>query len=86
VEAVEYFFFHFHLRIKLVASEFASTSSFILQSASASTLSAYSFRIPASCFIKNASASGFSKNQMFSSLLPLPASSILQSASASTKI
>jgi len=36
VEAVEYFCFHFHLRIKLVATEFASASSLFLQSASAS--------------------------------------------------
>jgi len=29
-QAVEYFFFHFQLRIKLVASEFASASNFFL--------------------------------------------------------
>jgi len=37
VEAVEYFCFRFQLRIKLVASKFASASSFFLQSASVST-------------------------------------------------
>jgi len=36
VKVVEYFCFHFKLRIQLVASEFASASSLFLQSASAS--------------------------------------------------
>jgi len=33
------------------------------------------FHIPASCFMKNASASSSSKSQMLPSMLPLPASS-----------
>jgi len=37
VEAIEYFCFGFQLRIKLVASKFASASNFFLQTASAFT-------------------------------------------------
>jgi len=48
---------------KLVASEFASASTKFNR-----------FRIPALCFMKNASASGSSKSQMLPSSLPLPAS------------
>jgi len=54
------FCFRFQLRIKLVASEFASTSFFQV------------LTLPQkfNCFMKNASASGSSKSQMLSSLLP----------------
>jgi len=58
------FCFRFQLHIKLVASKFASASSFFLQSASASTSLPH--------VIKN--ASGSSKSQMLPSLLPLPTS------------
>jgi len=73
VEAVDYFLLPLPVRKKSVAFEIASASSLFLQSASAST-KFNRFHIPGACFMKNASASGSSKSQMLSSLLPLPAS------------
>jgi len=76
--------FHFQLRIKLVASEFAPASFFKVLPQKFKRFHRFRFHILAPYFIKNASASGSSKSQMLRSLLPLPAF-FLQSASASTK-